>query len=149
MTKEEAYPGSNNRQAPDLTLVMRDHSFISILNKTPILYRRPEIEGTHYPKGIFLANGPGIQKGKLIDELSILDVAPCVLYSLGLDIPENFDGRTPLQIFEQSYTQTHPCKIGEKTTPVDFGTEGAGKVEEDEEENKKIFEQLRALGYVE
>ena len=40
LTKEEAYPGPNNEQAPDLTLVMCDHSFISILNKTPILCRR-------------------------------------------------------------------------------------------------------------
>ena len=37
LTKEEAYPGANNEQAPDLTLVMTDYSFISILDTTPCL----------------------------------------------------------------------------------------------------------------
>jgi len=149
MTKEEAYPGSNNSQAPDLTLVMRDHSFVSILNKTPIIYRRPEVDGTHYPQGIFLAKGPGVQKGRTIPQLSIFDVAPCVLYSLGLDIPEDFDGQMPFQVFEESYLQEHPCEIGEPTVPVDSCSHDTGKVEVDEEENKKIFNQLKALGYVE
>lgn len=146
LTKKEAYPGENNEQAPDLTLVMRDHSFVSILNKTPIIYRRPSIEGTHYPNGIFLAKGPGIQKGLSARQMSIEDVTPCLLYSLGLDVPENFDGKLPSDVFEPSFINEHPCRIGAPTVPV--GSYGE-KVNMGEQEKKEIFEQLKALGYLE
>ncbi|NVM57777.1 MAG: alkaline phosphatase family protein, partial [Desulfobacterales bacterium] len=119
LTKEEAYPGSHNGQAPDLTLVMRDHSFVSILNKSPIICSRPEIEGTHYPEGIFLARGPGIQEGVTLPQLSILDIAPSLLYSLGLAIPSDFEGRLPTGLFESSFLQDHPCSIGDPTQPPD------------------------------
>ena len=38
-------------------------------------------------KGVFLAPGPGIRAGAELDELSILDVAPTLLYSLDVPIP--------------------------------------------------------------
>jgi predicted AlkP superfamily phosphohydrolase/phosphomutase len=149
LTKEEAYPGSNNGHAPDLTLVMRDHSFVSILNKTPIVCPRPEIEGTHYPEGIFAARGPGIQKGVSLPQLSILSVAPTLLYSLGLPIPADLEESLPSGIFETSFLQQHPCRRGEPTQPpVSYAlrtregdTQGMG--------DEEIFKQLKALGYVE
>ncbi|MBW2602902.1 MAG: alkaline phosphatase family protein [Deltaproteobacteria bacterium] len=149
LTKEEAYPGSHNNQAPDLTLIMRDHSFISILNKTPIVCRRPEIEGTHYPEGIFLAGGPGIRKSLATAQLSILDVAPTLLYSLGIHIPSDFEGRLPVEIFETSFFSKHPQQKGGPTQPP---ASYALKQEEyitPEDEEKKIFDQLQALGYLE
>jgi predicted AlkP superfamily phosphohydrolase/phosphomutase len=51
LLKEEAFPGPHNRQAPDLTLVLCDHGFVSIKNKSPVIERRAEIAGTHYPEG--------------------------------------------------------------------------------------------------
>lgn len=146
LTKEEAYPGENNAQAPDLTLVMRDHGFISILNKTPVLYHRPYVEGTHYPEGIFLAKGPGIKKGFTEGRMSVEDVASCILYSLGMDVPGNFDGKMPMDIFEPSFLNDHPCLTGAPTVPVGFSEE---KVDMQENEKKEIFEQLKALGYME
>jgi predicted AlkP superfamily phosphohydrolase/phosphomutase len=149
LTKEEAYPGSNNEQAPDLTLVMRDHSFVSILDKSPFVYRRPHIEGTHYPEGIFLARGPGIRKGEAVSPLSIEDVTPTLLYSLGLDIPKDFDGRCPSQVFEPSYMKNNPVLIGEATRPTESFADQNKKVQMKEEEKKEIFDQLKALGYIE
>ena len=59
LTKEEAYPGTHNRRSPkDPTLVMRDHSFISIANKIPVIMERPDVEVTHYPEGIFYSKRP-------------------------------------------------------------------------------------------
>lgn len=145
MTREEAYPGSHNAQAPDLTLVMQDHGFISILNKSPFVYQRPEVEGTHYPKGIFLAKGPGIRQGASAGQLSIEDVAPCLLYSLGLAIPEDMEGKLPLGVFEPSYVERHSPVTAGRTAPVNTDMKAA--LEEDEKE--KIFDQLQALGYIE
>jgi hypothetical protein len=150
LTKEEAFPGSHNRQAPDLLLVMRDHSFASILNKEPIVCPRPEIEGTHYPEGIFLARGPGIRQGAALPQLSILDVAPALLYSLGLPIPSDFEGRFAEELYETSLLEDHPCKVGETThTPESLTGAVGAPVFCDKEEQAEIYKRLQALGYVE
>jgi predicted AlkP superfamily phosphohydrolase/phosphomutase len=150
LTKEEAFRGSHNQQAPDLLLVMRDHSFASILNKEPIVCTRPEIEGTHYPEGIFLARGPGIRQGAALPQLSILDVTPALLYSLGLPIPGDLEGRFAEELYEPSMLEDRPCKVGETTqTPESLtGTVGA-PVFCDKEEQAEIYKRLQALGYVE
>jgi predicted AlkP superfamily phosphohydrolase/phosphomutase len=149
LTKEEAYPGSHNEQAPDLTLVMRDHSFVSILNKEPIIYQRPEIEGTHYPEGIFLARGPGIEQGVTLPPLSIVDVTPTLLHSLGLAIPSDFEGQFPTGLFTSSWLQEHACRMGEPTRPLDAHAFQAGEPVYEAEEEAQILRRLKALGYLE
>jgi predicted AlkP superfamily phosphohydrolase/phosphomutase len=149
LTREEAFPGDHNEQAPDLTLVMADYSFISILNKTPAVARRPHADGTHYPEGVFVAAGKGIRKGAHAQQLSILDVAPALLYSLGLGIPLDFEGRLSEEIFEPSYLREHPVRSGAPTQPrkpIGFKEEGQAISEEEE---RQIFEQMKALGYLE
>jgi len=146
LLKEKAFPGTHNEQAPDITLVMRDHSFASILNKTPIVCTRPEIEGTHYPVGVFMARGPGIRKGITIPQLSIIDVAPSLLYSLGMDIPADFEGKLPAEVFEPSLLQDHPGVTGEPTLPPGHQAESADL---DAEEEAQVCKQLQALGYLE
>jgi predicted AlkP superfamily phosphohydrolase/phosphomutase len=149
LTKEEAYPGVCNSQAPDLTLVMRDYSFISILNKSPIIYRRPEVEGTHYPEGVFIAHGPGIQARVTLTPFSILDVAPCLLYSLGMEIPSDFEGRMPDGIFEDAYMINHPYRIGTPTQFSDSFARRAQKEAEKKREEEEIYKRLKMLGYLE
>lgn len=149
LTREEAYAGDHNEQAPDLTLVMCDHGFASILNKAPIICSRPEVEGTHYPEGIFLARGPGIQESSTLPQLSIIDVAPCLLYSLGLAIPADFEGRLPTGLFVSSLLEKHPCRIGEPTQLPDSLAFRSEKPAMEAEEEAQIYKQLKALGYVE
>ena len=144
--KEEAFPGPHNDQAPDLTLVMRDHSFVSILDKQPIVCRRPAIDGTHYPVGIFLAKGPGIREGVNLPTMSITEVAPTVLYSLDLEVPEDFERPVPVDVFTTSHLETHPVRIGAATVPPEQALRVDGL---DSEEEEQIFKQMRALGYME
>ncbi|MDW7772817.1 MAG: alkaline phosphatase family protein [Desulfobulbaceae bacterium] len=149
MTKEEAFPGKNNEQAPDLTLVMADHSFISIVNKIPAVVQRPEIAGTHYPEGIFIAGGPGINRGEKLEDLSIIDVTPALLYSLGLEIPSDIEGKLGNGIFEESYLKQHPCRIGRPTVSPEAYVALKKADTPSPEEEQLIFEQFKALGYME
>ena len=57
LTREEAFPGEANAAAPDVTLIMADYGFLSVLPSDRIVQRRPEPWGTHYPEGIFIARG--------------------------------------------------------------------------------------------
>jgi predicted AlkP superfamily phosphohydrolase/phosphomutase len=149
LTREEAFPGDHNDQAPDLTLVMADYGFLSILNKTPAIVRRPHVDGTHYPEGVFVAAGKGIRKGSRVPQLSILDVAPALLYSLGIEIPIDFEGRLPEEIFEPSHFQKHPFRIGAPSHPPNSNKFKEERQATSEDEEKQIFEQMRALGYLE
>lgn len=149
MTREEAYPGVNNRQAPDLTLVMHDHSFVSILEKQPAVLHRDEVEGTHYPEGIFIAAGPGIRKNEVVERFNIQDIAPCLLYCSGLAIPSNFEGRNPTQVFDPAYLAQNPEVTGPPTVSVDSFEGPQETVIMGTDEKKEIFEQLKALGYME
>jgi predicted AlkP superfamily phosphohydrolase/phosphomutase len=147
LTREEAYPGRFNDLAPDLTLVMQDYGFVSILNKEPIIAHRPEVEGTHYPEGIFMGRGPGIQRGSVLPQFSILDIAPCLLYSLGLKIPSDFEGALPDGIFDKSFIDDHPVQVGSPTRAPDTYAVPAHKDSGKEEE--QIYERLKSLGYIE
>ncbi|HEV7859846.1 MAG TPA: alkaline phosphatase family protein [Pyrinomonadaceae bacterium] len=155
MTREEAFPGEYMERAPDLTLVLRDHGFISVLNAEEPFKWRPWIIGTHMPLGIFIAGGEGIRRGlSLSDPLSILDVTPAMLYSLGLPIPEDLEGRFAFEIFEPSLMAHSPPLKGEPTllpaprrATESHQEEKPGEMEAEQED--RIFERLKALGYIE
>jgi predicted AlkP superfamily phosphohydrolase/phosphomutase len=145
--REEIFAGTQIQLAPDLTLCLRDDGFISTLRSDVIFMRRPEPVGTHHPDGIFIAGGPGIHKGLSVDELSILDVTSILLYSLGLSIPEDLEGRVPTEIFETDFIQAHPVNIGETTLPPEEFPQGRTD-EMDAKGKAAILRRLKALGYV-
>ena len=99
--------------------------------------------------GIFVANGPGIRRDLTLRELSILDVAPILLYSLGLAIPENIEGRVPLEMFEPSFRSRQPIRIapwtGAKQRP---SSESEVEITYDSEAEKIILDRLKGLGYI-
>ena len=50
-------------------------------------------DGGHGPEGYFVMAGPGVPPQGEVRELSLLDVAPTVLYLMGLPVPEDMEGR--------------------------------------------------------
>ena len=149
-TREEAFPGPAMEKAPDLLLTLSDHSFVSVVNEEPIVLQRPFINGTHRPEGVFIAGGPMIRSGEVWDQYSILDVAPTLLYSLGLPIPNEFEGRMAKEAFRANYFKSHPIIFDE----AEAGAESRLSPEKTAspysfEEEKTILAQLRALGYIE
>ncbi|MCI0372168.1 MAG: hypothetical protein L0214_12555, partial [candidate division NC10 bacterium] len=149
-TREEAFSGPFMHLAPDLTLELRDGGLVSILPAPQVLRRRPEVAGAHRPLGVFLARGPGIRKGERLAEISILDVAPILLYSLGLAVPGDLPGRVQEEIFEPATLDRRPVQFSSPAPPVTArsGGEVTGPVLGQEEE-AVLTERLRELGYIE
>ncbi|MGH2768307.1 MAG: alkaline phosphatase family protein, partial [Actinomycetota bacterium] len=146
LTREEAYPGPRMGQAPDLTLVLRDHGFVSVLRAAQPVRRRARVEGTHRPEGVFLAAGEGIRRGAPLPSLSIVDVAPALLYSLGLPIPVDLEGRLPIEAFDPGLLDARPPRLGPPTeAPLANAAEGEGRAAGE----GLVLERLRALGYLE
>lgn len=149
MTREEAFPGNESRRAPDLTLVLEDHSFISVLNADAPIKSRTEVAGTHRPEGVFMAAGAGIVSGRALGAAPIIDVTPTLLYSLGLAVPSDLEGRVLAECFDPSYTAGHPVVVGAPTTgPADKQGATASAALPDEDQDK-VIDRLKALGYIE
>lgn len=143
LTAEAAFPGPHSDKAPDLTLVLADFGFQSVLRSKAPVQRRPMAYGTHHPDGVLIASGPGIRAGRLAEQ-SICDVAATVLYSLGLPIPEDMEGKVSVGAFESAHLTANPVTVG--------AASGVGALaSEDElppEAEAEIRERLKALGYL-
>ncbi len=146
LKREEWFPGPHMEKACDLTLVLRDHGFVSIKNLSPSVAQRPHAAGTHHPDGVFIAAGPGIPASGEVELRQIVDVAPTLLYSLGVSIPSDFEGEIPKSFFDETWMQENPPKKGAKTR-------ASARRELDQEmdagEKQQIIEQLQMLGYME
>jgi predicted AlkP superfamily phosphohydrolase/phosphomutase len=145
-TREDVYPGAAMAEAPDLQLVLRDFGFVSVKNIHPIVEQRHYPIGTHHPDGVFMACGPGIEAGKQLGRRHITDVAATLLYSLGLEVPSDFEGAVAPAMFTAAHKEANPIVIGAATLggSGDAHTEGMS-----EDEKRKIMEQLQMLGYME
>ena len=149
-TREEAFEGPYMELAPDLTLALRDGGLISILASDASVKPRAEPSGTHRPEGVFMAAGPGIRQGLSLPQLSILDVAPMVLYSLGLAIPGNMEGHVPTVAFKPSWLEARPvCATSPAEPSEPASPQATVEIVYTEEEEKALAARLRALGYIE
>jgi predicted AlkP superfamily phosphohydrolase/phosphomutase len=147
-TREEAFQGAHRDMAPDLTLSLRDGGFVSILKSDVVLKPRPEVVGTHRPQGIFMAKGPAIRQALCLPPLSITDVAPTLLYTLGLPVPRDLEGRVAEQIFEPAALQALPVRLGEPTYVPEAFPEWPNH-QENQDGEAQVLARLKNLGYVE
>ncbi len=146
-TKEEAFSGPFDEIAPDITLTLVNKMAISILRSESLFVRSPEPKGNHRWDGIFVAAGPEIQQGLTIDEISLIDIAPLLLYRLGIPVPDDISGRVPVEILNDGVLQSDPIR----TVPAGSNPQVVTDIdtEIDEEAEAIILKRLRALGYVE
>ena len=148
LRREVVFPGAESLRAPDLTLVLHDHGFISILNSDEIVKERDEVAGTHHPEGVFFAAGPDIPAGGSLDPFSIMDIPGMLMYSLGLPVPEDFEGGFPMQVFLPRTLLDTPLTVQGVTIPPEpFFEQASTKISDAEEE--QMLDRLRALGYIE
>jgi hypothetical protein len=150
MSREEAFPGKLMDTAPDLYLELADHGFVSIRNIEPIVDRRPDVTGTHRPNGIFFASGPGISRDAPVVELSVVDVAPLVLHSLGTPIPDEMDGCVRDEVFDPRWLARNPPVVA-VDEPADGEAWLAQRWEQEisHEDDAGVLKRLADLGYVE
>jgi hypothetical protein len=69
----------------------------------------PDFSGTHEraPDGFLLACGDAVAPGRY-QRGSIVDVAPTVLYFLGLPVARDMDGYARADLFRRSFTAERP-----------------------------------------
>jgi predicted AlkP superfamily phosphohydrolase/phosphomutase len=74
------------------------------------LLGEPAMSGTHAnaPDGFLMAVGDGIRPGASLQNASVLDVAPTILYLMGLPVARDMEGRVATEILEDGFARSHP-----------------------------------------
>jgi predicted AlkP superfamily phosphohydrolase/phosphomutase len=66
--------------------------------------------GTHgdAPDGVILAMGDGIRAGVTLRSASVLDLAPTILYLMGLPVARDMEGRILTEMLQDDFMRAHP-----------------------------------------
>lgn len=73
----------------------------------------PERSGTHAgaPDGFVLAVGDGIRPGARLGGASLLDIAPTILYLMGLPVARDMEGRVMTEMLDEDFARSHPVSV--------------------------------------
>ncbi|QGX99836.1 nucleotide pyrophosphatase [Roseovarius faecimaris] len=148
LKREDAFPGEAMENAPDLTLILCDHGFVSVRNLEPQVITRPVPIGTHHPDGIFIMSGPGVQ-AKRGEVMSIVDTTAVVAHAMGMDIPEEFEGHVPQDLYTADWLADHPVRIAGHTDAGAAPKAHATDEDISDDQREEMLAQLRLLGYLE
>lgn len=147
-TREQAFAGPHLELAPDITLELTDGGLISILAGAQPVVPRPQPAGAHRPEGIFIARGPIFRQAVQLSELSILDIAPILMYSMELPIMKDFEGRLPEAAIEPEVLEERPVEVEDAPAASKTPTTAPQQIW-DEAGEAEVLRRLQALGYVE
>ncbi len=133
------------RLAPeDVVIVVSDHGAGAV---------KPHDEVTgghgHTPDsldGIYLMAGGPVTPGACPEEISLYDLAPTILYLLGLEVPRALPGRVALRALSPTWVAAHPVR--HTGAPLERPPAPPFPAEMPEEEEAHRLAILRALGYV-
>jgi len=146
--REEVYDGPYIENAPDIVYLFDGGRIIATHHYRRALFTPTNWQtgnGMHRRAGIFLAKGDMVAGGREMKERSITDVAPTILYLLGIQIPDDLDGSVIEEAFEGKFLASHRISFERAPSLQD---EGGDSVYTDEDK-KAIENQLRGIGYIE
>jgi len=91
---KDIYKGDYAKNAPDLLYMLNDMEYTTdfSFNSKGDLFSKSFKQGDHRPEGMIIAAGPDIKKAS-IKNVDIMDIAPTVLYLMGVPVPKDMDGR--------------------------------------------------------
>ncbi len=146
--REEVYAGAQLDYAPDIVFMPRrleyfgfgEYEFGSNQIIEPM---KRGISGTHRMNGIFLAYGENIRPGSTVENARITDLAPTILYTMGLPVPAHMDGRVLREIFQEAFQP--------EVLPMDSTWQGETTGDSrtlTEQEKEMLTRLMRDLGYV-
>jgi predicted AlkP superfamily phosphohydrolase/phosphomutase len=153
--REDIYTGPHVEKAPDLLVTWRDVRVSGIrfeggeilatsLRKSESLKR---ISGGHRKYGIFSITGQNVKQGFSLNEVSILDIAPTILYLMGQPLSRDLDGKVIVDAFEEVFWASHKITYSDAFEQPQLRSQSG--ITYSEEDAREIEERLRGLGYVE
>lgn len=146
--REDIYHGPFAEGGPDLLVETgRTVCMVEGLGRSALMPagRGPEERtGNHARDGILVAYGPDVQPGLELPVAAIEDVAPTVLYLLGLPIDAEMDGRVLTEALRPERLRARPVTVN----PEPYALPDAGAFRYSADDEQRIQDMLEGLGYV-
>jgi predicted AlkP superfamily phosphohydrolase/phosphomutase len=148
--REELYHGPHAERAPDIVLLLAEDYRGSANIHPPIITTvepssLSKVNGEHRMHGILLARGPMIRQNAWLENARLVDMAPTILYILGVPIPQEMDGIVLGDLFSPLYRETHPVEYSD---PGKADYIAAVDTDLTSEEEEQIRRHLERLGYL-
>ena len=149
---EELYRGRYAKNAADLILEPQRECLQSAGNfildgstdsSKGIFGSAEPYSGNHALDGILIATGPGVNGSSEIDGATIVDLAPTLLASFDVPIPDRMEGEVLIDLFSPGYL----AGSRSESSGDEEGPQGEGD-EFDEQEENIVEARLRNLGYL-
>jgi len=104
------------------------------------------VSGSPRDDGIFIAEGPGVRAGATLAHASIEDVAPTLLYYLGMPAGADMDGVLLEGLFTGTAAAARATRIATYDEPLEQDA-GLDPAPEGDASDEAVLEELRSLGY--
>ncbi len=156
---KEIYHGPLVGKAPDLLPSWWEDGFL-LAQSMPGNGRVPNVErsttpieggvefaGSHRLDGVLIAAGGPIRRGEAFVSARIIDVAPTILYVMGLPIPEDMDGRILTEALDPDFVDANPPQYEYVESDLDRDSQSETQ-SFTESESQLIARRLQALGYI-
>lgn len=146
ITREAAAHGPFLDHGPDLHLVLDDFRAVAYpmfaADGRVVSEQRLGNSGDHRPNGILIAAGPPINAGQTLTGARLIDLAPTLLYLLGVPVPDDMDGLVLWEAIRETYRADHPLKRQTAVIPTNPTTPLSPS------EEQAVARRLRDLGYM-
>jgi tetratricopeptide (TPR) repeat protein len=136
------------KRGPQTTvLVISDHGFrVGDERRKEDEFNIETADADHMPDGLIIINGPDVATGVRLKGGDIYDVAPTVLYAMGLPVGNDMAGHVLTDAFTRESLRARPVEtVGTYETSPLVRSEG---FESDDEARENLEQMLKSLGYI-
>jgi hypothetical protein len=96
--------------------------------------------------GMIVLHGTGVRRAASLERAKITDIAPTILWAMGLPVPRYMDGEVLEAAFEPEAVAAHPVEFSYDSPSVNLADMDEGAFSAEEED--LVIDRLRDLGYI-
>jgi predicted AlkP superfamily phosphohydrolase/phosphomutase len=145
--REEIYSGRYIARTPDLVVQPRGWDYMAFghadFGSNKLVEPIVGLSGHHRLDGVVILSGAGVKPGTKLENANIMDLAPTILHTMGVPVPEDLDGRVLSEAFEPSAPAARPVVHSQENVYKD----GLAVPHLSDEEMEEVQEKLRGWGY--
>lgn len=144
--REDIYFGPLLETLPDLVVEPTDGYMVMTRFRGDTLVEPVPrfMTGTHRMNGMLMLKGKPFIEDTQVENADITDLAPTILYVLGVPIPTDMDGKVLIEAVKSSYVQEYPVRYEDSVTFADRENQEVYSPQDMED----IRERLAGLGYL-
>jgi predicted AlkP superfamily phosphohydrolase/phosphomutase len=145
--REEIYSGPYIDRTPDLIVQTRGWEYMAFghadFGSNRLVEPIAGLSGHHRPDGVLILSGAGVKIGAELEGANIMDLTPTILHALGIDVPQDLDGRVLSEAFEALSPLARPVTYSQANVYKDSDSQP----DLSDEEMEEVQEKLRGWGY--